>query len=64
MATIGRDVTEQITSEVDIFGQITQWNVIKNEFNSKYVSLEIIQPGMASEFTVTNENDLYLDVNN
>ena len=36
MATIGGDVTEQITSEDDLFGSIMQQNVIENEFNSEY----------------------------
>ena len=64
MATIGGDVTEQITSEVDLFGSIMQKNVIKNEFNREYALLATIQPGMAIEFTVKSANDLYLDLNN
>ena len=47
MATIGGDVTEQITSEVDQFGSIMQQNVIENEFNREYAPLATIQPGMA-----------------
>ena len=64
MATIGGDVTEQITSEVDLFGSIMQQNVIENEFNRDYVPLATIQPGMAIEFTVNSANDLYLELNN
>ena len=63
MATIG-GVTEQITSEVDLFGSLMQENVIENEFNRKYAPLATIQPSMAIEFTVKSENDLYLDLNN
>ena len=63
MSTIGSDVTEQITSEVDLFGSIMQQNVIKNEFNREYAPLETIQQGMAIEFTVKSANDLYLDLN-
>ena len=40
-------MTEQITSKVDLFGFITQRNVIENEFNRKYASLATIQPGAA-----------------
>ena len=47
MATIGHDVTEQITSEIDLFGSIMQQNVIENEFNCEYAPLATIQPGMA-----------------
>ena len=57
MATIGGDVTEQITSEVNLFGSIMQQNVIKNEFNREYASLATIQQGMAIEFTVKSAND-------
>ena len=64
MATIGGDVTEQITSEVDLFGSIMQKNVIENEFNREYAPLATIQPGMAIEFTVKSANGLYLDLNN
>ena len=63
MATIGGDVTEQISTEVDIFGSIMQQNVIDNEFNREYAPLATIQPGMAIEFTVKGANDLYLDLN-
>ena len=64
MATIGGDVMEQITSEVDPFGSIMQQNVIENEFNREYAPIATIQPGMAIEFTVKRANDLYLDLNN
>ena len=64
MATIGGDVTEQITSEVDLFGLMMQQNVIENEFNREYAPLATIQPGVAIEFTVKAANDLYLDLNN
>ena len=64
MATIRGDVTEQITSEVDLFGSIMQQNVIENEFNREYAPLATIQLGMAIEFTVKSANDLYLDLNN
>ena len=64
MATIGGNVTEQITSEVDLFGSIMQQNVIENEFNREYAPLATIQPFMTIEFTVKSANDLYLDLNN
>ena len=64
MAIIGGDVTEQITSEVDLFWSIMQQNVIENEFNREYAQLATIQPGMVIEFTVTSATDLYLDLNN
>ena len=64
MATNGGDVTEQITSEVDIFISIMQKNVIENEFNHEYAPLATILPGIISEFTVKNAIDLYLDLNN
>ena len=64
MATIGGDVTEEITSEVDLFGSIMQQNIIENEFNREYAPLASIQPGAAIEFRVTGSNDLYLDLNN
>ena len=57
-------MTEQITSEVDLFGSILQQNVIENEFNREYASLATIQPRMAIEFTVKGANDLYLNLNN
>ena len=58
MATIGRDVKEEITSEVDLFGSIMQRNVIENEFHCEYAPLATIQPGAAIEFRVTGLNDL------
>ena len=58
MAIIGGDVTEQITSEVDLFGFIMLQNVIENEFNREYAPLATIQPGVAIEFTVKGANDL------
>ena len=64
MATIGGDVTEQITSEVNLFGSIMQQNVIENEFNSEYAPLATIQQCMAIEFVVKGTNDLYLDLKN
>ena len=64
MATIGGDVTEQIKSEVDLFGSIMQHNVIENEFNREYAPLATIQPGMAIEFTVKGANDLYVNITN
>ena len=64
MATIGGDVTEQITSEVDLFGSIMQQNVSEKEFNREYAPLATIQPGVAIECTVKGANDLYLDLNN
>ena len=57
-------MTEQNTSEVDLFGSIMQQNVIENEVNLEYASLATIQPGMAIEFTVKSANALYLDLNN
>ena len=64
IATIGGDITEEITSEVDLFGLINQQNVIENKFNREYAPLATIQPGAAIEFRVTGSNDLYLDFNN
>ena len=64
MTTIGGDVTEQITSKVDLFGSIMQQNIIENEFNREYAPLATIQPNVAIEFTVKGANDLYLDLNN
>ena len=64
MATIGNDVKEQITSELDLFESIMQHNVIENELNREYARLATIQPGMAIEFTVKGATDLYLDLNN
>ena len=64
MATIGGDVTEQITSEVDLFGSMMQQNVFENEFNSEYAPLATIQPDVAIEFTVKGANHLYLNLNN
>ena len=34
MATIGGDVTEEITSEVDLFGPIMQQNVIETNLTA------------------------------
>ena len=62
MATIESDVTEQITSEVDLFGSMMQQNVIEKEFNREYAPLATIQQGVAIEFTVKGANDLYLDL--
>ena len=64
MATIGGNVTEQLTSEVDLFGSIMQQNVIKNKFNREYALLAKIQLVLAIKFTVNSANDLYLDLNN
>ena len=63
MATIGGDVTEQISSEVDLFGSIMKQNVIENEFNREYALLATIQPGIAIEFKVKSANNLYLNLN-
>ena len=57
-------MTEQITSEVDRFGSITQQNVIENKFNCKYAQLATIQQCMANEFAHKCANNLYLDLNN
>ena len=64
MTTIGGDVTEEIISEVDLFGSIIQQNVIKNEFNREYAQLAIIQTYIAIGFTIMNSNDLYCNLNN
>ena len=64
MATIGVDVTKQITSEVDSFGSIMQQNEIENELNREYALLATIQPGIAIQLTVNRANDLYLNLNN
>ena len=42
MAIIGGDLTEQITSEVDLFKSIMQQNVTENEFNREYAPLATI----------------------
>ena len=39
MATIGGDVTEKITSEVDLFGSIMQQKVIEHELTREYAPL-------------------------
>ena len=57
-------MTEEITSEVDLFGLIMQQNVIENELNREYAPLTTIKPGAAIEFTVKGSNEMYLDVNN
>ena len=64
MATIGGDVTEEIISEVNLFGSMMQQKVIKNEINREYAPLATIQLGAAIEFRVTGSIDLYLDLNN
>ena len=51
IATIAGDVTEQITSEVDLLKSIMQQNVIENEFKLEYAQQATIQTGMAIEFT-------------
>ena len=42
MAIIRDDVTDQITSEIDLFGLMMQQNVIENEFNREYSQLATI----------------------
>ena len=64
MATIGGELTEQLSSEVDLFGSMMLQNVIENEFNREYAPLATIQPNVAIEFTVKGANKLYLDLNN
>ena len=64
METIGGDVTEQITSEVNLFGSIMKQNVIENKFNRDYAPRATIQPGLAFEFTVKSANGPYLDLTN
>ena len=64
MATIEGNVTEKITSEVDIYGSTMQQNVIENELNCEYAPLATIQLVMAIVLTVKGANDLYLDLNN
>ena len=64
MATMGSDVTEEITSEVDVFCSIMQQNIIENKFNHEYAPLATIQHGAPIEFMVKGSNDLYLDLNN
>ena len=61
---MGGDVTEEITSEVDLFGSIMQQNIIDNEFNRDYAPLATIQHSAPFEFMVKGSNDLYLDLNN
>ena len=56
MATMGGEVTEEIISEVNLFGSIKQRNIIKNEAT--------IQLGAPIEFMLKGSNDLYLDLNN
>ena len=57
-------MTEQITSEVNLFGSIMQQNLLENEFNCEYAPLATIQPDLGIEFTGKGANDLYLDLNN
>ena len=64
MAIIGGDVTEEITSEVDLFGSIMQQNVMENEFNREYAPLTTIQPGERIKFSITGSNNLYLNLTN
>ena len=64
MATMGGDVTEEITREVNLFGSIMQQNIIENKFNHKYALLATIQHGAPIEFMVKRSNKLYLDLNN
>ena len=64
METIGGDVTEQITSEIDQFESMMQQNVIEKEFNREYARLATIQPGVAIGFSVKGANELYSDLNN
>ena len=63
MATMGGDVTKEISSEVDLFGSIMQQNIIENEFNREYASLATIQHGAPIKFMVKRTNDLYLELN-
>ena len=58
MVIIGGDISEERTSEVDLFGLIMQQNVIENKLNREYVPLSIIRPGEAIEFRVTSLIDL------
>ena len=41
MGTMGIEPTEQITSEVDLYGSIMQQNIIENEFNREYAPLAL-----------------------
>ena len=61
---MGGYVTEDITSEVDLFDSIMQQNIIENEFNLEYASLATIQHGAPIEFMVKGSNELYLDLKN
>ena len=64
MATIGNDVTEQITSEVDLVGSKLQQIEIENEFNCKFALLATIQQSIAIEVKVNFANNLYLNLKN
>ena len=64
MATMEGYVTEEITSEIDLFGSIMQQNIIENKFYREFVPLVTIQHGGPIEFKVQYSNDLYLDLNN
>ena len=64
MAIIGGEVTEQITSGVDLFWSMMQQNAIEHEYNREYAPLATIQPGVAIKFTVKGANNLYLNLNN
>ena len=64
MATIGVDVMEEITSEVDLFGLIMHQNVIENEFNREYALLATIQQGSPIKFMVKGASNLYIDLAN
>ena len=64
MATIRNDVTEEITTDVDLFGSIVQLNVIEIEFDREYAPLATIQQGLPIEFTVKGASNLCLDLAN
>ena len=64
MDTIWGNVTEKITSEVNLFGSMMNQNVIENKFNRIYAPLATIQQNVAIEFRVKGANDMYLDLNN
>ena len=64
MASIGSNLTMQITSKIDLFRSIMQQNVIKNKFNNEYATLATIQLNIDIQFTVIGASDLYLNLNN
>lgn len=58
------EVSEAVTSDLDIFAPILQQTCVKNEYNREFNPLASIQPGAPIEFIVKGADLLYLDLNN